>query len=831
MAETPRLPLSLLEELQAGSGFEAGLLTSFNAYLPFVEEVVLPRLRAAGCHYLVAMIDCTQLAGELAAPARRPLAAGRRYALLPIGCGGAFHPKLLLLVGPKKARLIVGSHNLTMSGFIQNRELTNIIEVGGPKDREGAAALIEAIEFCKAWASGLPPALLGAFEDFRKLCGSYLGPVPEKSAVAVVGSRPDGSGLWQRVRKLLPETAKRVVVLGPYFDQSLAFLKHLQENLRPQSLVIGLDPGSAKFPGDMKSFPEGLRVVDAHDLNPGHDGRGYLHGKAILVESEAEWVLVTGSANPTASAWLAPAGSRNAEIVVVRKLSTTQLDNLGLVELFDQNSIEPRLLAQLRARPERRGDSAAIGGPLIGICQGSSIHIDAEFRSVDAVIVRDSRGGELSSQVRSSSSDLVFDIGERANDSSSFEVVLDGLLRHGIVHHPDVLREAALPSSQRRVREALSGLSGDASQLESLHRLVEKVIFEAPRVASGIGRERRELKDSKENQEDASTVVIMDTLKQEQVHERRRLAEDDLGLLLDYLLRKLWQSLSHEASSGSRSEVEFIDSEDEDLAEQLPSDRKIAEIWFCKSRTLLKRLRRRIEEGDEALQVVIESAAVLGVLEALRRVEEQDRWRSLRAEFVDRKAAEEFVFDAVPLLLAAETGLLDCSTAQAGAAFAEQQGLVEWLTWLAWLTGFGPSELSFEEDLDNPDAAEEAADRLSCACLVGARAAHCDPARILELLEATPFPGADARFWLDSLVHLGTVAANPSAARRLERPPRVGDLVLTQAGAGPFVVRSVRMGKVDLTDYRREDGLATFLASSVHVLDSGIRHGRHVVGF
>ena len=124
--------------------------------------------------------------------------------MLPIGCGGAFHPKILLLVGPKRARLFIGSHNLTMSGFIQNRELTNIIEITGPKDREGAAALIEAIEFCKAWAVDLPLALRTVIEDFGKLCAAYAGPVPERISTTVVGARPTGPSLWQRVRSLLP---------------------------------------------------------------------------------------------------------------------------------------------------------------------------------------------------------------------------------------------------------------------------------------------------------------------------------------------------------------------------------------------------------------------------------------------------------------------------------------------------------------------------------------------------------------------------------------------------------------------------------------------------
>jgi hypothetical protein len=366
--------------------------------------------------------------------------------------------------------------------------------------------------------------------------------------------------------------------------------------------------------------------------------------------------------------------------------------------------------------------------------------------------------------------------------------------------------------------------------LEGLLRLVEKVIFEAPAVRVGVGRSTEKPKDPQGARKEGPTVVLVETLKQGQLHDRRHLAEGDLGLLLDFLLRKLWQNLAHEPSTGGRSEVDLVDSENEDFADQLPSDRIIAEAWHRKSRTLLKRLRRRIEEGSEALPVVIEAAAVLGVLEAVRRVEDQDRWRSVRAEFVDREAAEEFVLAATPRLLTAATGLVDRSTVEAGAPFAEQQGLIEWMTWLAWLTGFGPTDLTLEEDPEEPESASEEADRLACACLIGAHASRCNQDRLLEFLEAAPFPGIDARSWLDAFLQLGSVFANPKAARRLERPPRLGDLVLTLSGAGPFVVRSVRIGKVDLVDHGRESGVATFLSTTVRVLDMEVGRRRHAAG-
>jgi hypothetical protein len=116
-------------------------------------------------------------------------------------------------------------------------------------------------------------------------------------------------------------------------------------------------------------------------------------------------------------------------------------------------------------------------------------------------------------------------------------------------------------------------------------------------------------------------------------------------------------------------------------------------------------------------------------------------------------------------------------------------------------------------------------------CLIGARAAGADRGRIIELLEASPFPGADAGAWLDSLIHLGVAYSNPAAVPALKRSLRPGDLVVTFSGGGPYVVRYVRGDKVDLIDFERENETATFLANRVSGLDFGIELKRHAVGY
>ena len=135
--------LSLIDELRKG-GYEASLITTFNAYLPFYEEVVLRRLENAGVRHNVLMMDAQQYSSSIFS--HPPRLAGRRYTILPVAAPDAFHPKLILLVGKKKALVAIGSHNVTLAGFGFNRELTNVVRIDGTRDSEGLAVASQVWE-------------------------------------------------------------------------------------------------------------------------------------------------------------------------------------------------------------------------------------------------------------------------------------------------------------------------------------------------------------------------------------------------------------------------------------------------------------------------------------------------------------------------------------------------------------------------------------------------------------------------------------------------------------------------------------------------------------
>lgn len=529
MAEVAAKTISLLDEFKRGTAFEAALVSTYNVYFPFLEELVLRRLRSLGCSYVVALADAGQVATEVGEPTRRPTLAGRRYALLPVSAPGAFHPKIALFLGPRSARVLVGSHNLTMSGFGLNREMTNVIEVQGKKDREGAAAVQEVLSFARDWAAKLAPPLVKSLEDLAGFAQPYQGPIPTERTVAVVGARPDGESLWERVLPFLPDFADRITVVGPFYGEKLDFLDRLCADLKPDELVVGLDPETVSFPSGA-SLPEASRIVDASSLGPGKHADGYLHAKAILIESGGTRVLLSGSANPTFSAWLAGPTSRNAEIVVVRRL-TPEDDDLGLGQLADASLVSPPSISTSARYHEPSSPSEEGIRLLLGVASSDSITVASPPSDIREVHVLSSDGETLPATFEVLSDELAIRLA-RLDEAALFQVVAADARYEGWVHHVDALHQMALPSSQRRMRDALGGLGGDPSQLEQLLKMVEKVVFHGPD-AEGHGRSRGKPKEKREDEPEPTTkVVFVPTLRGDGGEALRRLSSGDLGLLL-----------------------------------------------------------------------------------------------------------------------------------------------------------------------------------------------------------------------------------------------------------------------------------------------------------
>ena len=151
----------------AASSSRSPRLTTSTRHL--TEDVVWRKLTAAGCRANVLLMDGRQCAASLSDEGGSPAPRGPgEVHLIPVRSRGAFHPKLLMLIGRGRGLLFVGSHNLTVAGFSRNRELTSRFEASA-EDEAPLAVMGEAWRFMRAWVADQPSGLLAAFDAAERV--------------------------------------------------------------------------------------------------------------------------------------------------------------------------------------------------------------------------------------------------------------------------------------------------------------------------------------------------------------------------------------------------------------------------------------------------------------------------------------------------------------------------------------------------------------------------------------------------------------------------------------------------------------------------------------
>ena len=115
--------INLFKELEEG-GYKVFLATSYTSDLVFFERMLLRPLLNHQCTYIGLYLDHHQLTDQHS-HWDSVMELGQSYVVKGIPLNSAFHPKIYLMLGEDKAKLILGSGNLTPAGFITNIEVFN----------------------------------------------------------------------------------------------------------------------------------------------------------------------------------------------------------------------------------------------------------------------------------------------------------------------------------------------------------------------------------------------------------------------------------------------------------------------------------------------------------------------------------------------------------------------------------------------------------------------------------------------------------------------------------------------------------------------------------
>ena len=850
MAEEHRR-LELVHALRE-SGFSASVLTTFNAYLPFYEEVVLRRLVAAGCHHNIVLMDARQCAAALADPALRPRRSGRDYALVPISARGAFHPKMLLRLGKKTGSLFVGSHNLTLAGFGMNAELTNRFDYGAKDARTVVSPFTDAADLLTEYVAAAPDSIREALSAVFDAAPWMRGPRPLRDDVQLLGTHPSSESLWAQLRDIMPSTVERVLVVAPFFDPQLELIRTVRGAVGDADVVVALDPTTAMVPAGLAATFDGARFVDLQGLLPKENRRAetppYLHAKALWFESAEGDLLVTGSANAGFSAFLGDV-ARNAEAVVARRGDLRDIAGaLGFDAFFDAPPITAAAWAEVAARTELddtggvRDDDGPVGVAIAvatadGFTTSTSLPEAAIFRVVD------STGAILGTTT-------VDDVGPPSHMRVEDEVLAaahlleaesDGCpVRHLIVHRPEAIAQNYTSDTRRALRQAIGSLDEDPNQLELLLRLSEKVIFDS----DSVTREPSRLRTSGKSPAPSEPPPAPETLAVEPGTPRRgrprpALASGDITVILDALIRKLGAGLPVGPPVAGKSEEELVGSDDpDDVPEPVLTDpekkRTLAKACQKKVKRLLKRMLKQIDMADTpegSARVVVQLAAVLGVLRALGMIQRREEWRKAGARLIEDKAVWTYFESSARTISASNVSVLAKALEWVGEPYEEHSVVAGFMVWLGWFCGVDVDEARRRGG--QVGVREELWPWVQHLTYV---APHLeDDARAHEIaigsIQQTPRRNADPDRWvaahLDLLNTAAGLARSPDDFAAID-DPIPGDLVLLPARFEPRVrviqraskreVRGVPRVFVTVLDPNAESGERQFMTTKSKVI-------------
>ncbi|WP_328923155.1 hypothetical protein [Streptomyces griseoaurantiacus] len=335
------LTLVLEEERGGGHGLEEALFLSFTADFGFFEEIALGVTQATGAR--VTVVGDVAMARNDPRSVRR---AGRSYlAGLAYAGGPAFHPKLMVLAGPDRATIALGSGNTTLAGWQANAELWTVLRVRGDQSPAAVADL-------SAWLRGLP-------EKVRFSAG--VPQALQRVATLLDRLHRDRTSVDRDVRAVhslhspvidqLPEgPVDELAVSAPFHDPHARALRRVVERFRPSRLTVAYQPGLTDLHGPSVADlvrEHGGRIISDNEQR-------YRHGKLVeWTTGDQRWTL-TGSPNLSAAALLLPQGrGGNCELGLVAPCTTT---------LLPDGTEEPA--ARLRAAATLPRPREA-GGPLL----------------------------------------------------------------------------------------------------------------------------------------------------------------------------------------------------------------------------------------------------------------------------------------------------------------------------------------------------------------------------------------------------------------------------------------------------------------------------------
>lgn len=353
--------IKILEQLAEHETFHTSIFFTYGADLAFFEEAILNALWRKGCRNNLIFMDASRYIDTMEDWAAAITWVGRRYIVIPVDLGilQSFHPKLILLLGHERGRLLLGSGNLTFSGYGHNHEIFTCLDWTADEQRF-------RLLFTQAWEMVQIVLKRWSYSDeaqemLRKtayIC-DWLGFPEQQPAAIQLLHTLDHSLLEQCRAALADETIKEITIVSPFLDQSAQALKMLYAEFKPQRIRLVLQDGSVvgNLAALEKLQQEGM-PLDVYRFN---DDVRYLHAKVYIFDTQNGAYVFTGSANCTRAALLSTSANGNVEAgLLIKGTDSARFHTLISPFISSQPVHEYREITFRKASPVTPGRSNPI---------------------------------------------------------------------------------------------------------------------------------------------------------------------------------------------------------------------------------------------------------------------------------------------------------------------------------------------------------------------------------------------------------------------------------------------------------------------------------------
>ena len=287
----------IVDEISNSKGYSIALLTTFNFEISYFERAILNTLYEKNIKNIELFVDADEIEKAIIESIDNNF--NKKYIANPIRINSAFHPKVVLLLGEEKAKLIVSSANIKTSGYTLNNEIYNVFEYN-KENQDNLNLINDTISFFERLNS------MSYFQDerlFNKINDLvYKHRKSDNNEIKLIQNLDES--VLNQLKKIIVDKVTSIDIAVPYYDNELLGYKALKEIFNCDDIKLYLQNGLSTFPVEYNNnnLIVGSDNIFTYLKLKSNGKKNFYHGKVFRINTANKSYILYGSSNCTMSA-------------------------------------------------------------------------------------------------------------------------------------------------------------------------------------------------------------------------------------------------------------------------------------------------------------------------------------------------------------------------------------------------------------------------------------------------------------------------------------------------------------------------------------------------